>query len=68
MVEIPHDGEDRPWLRPSEVAKRLDIGVSSVYTLIREGDIEAHRFGRERGLRIHRDSLAAYVERSKVPA
>lgn len=34
------------WLALEEAAKRLKIGKSSLYQLVREGGIPAHKYGR----------------------
>lgn len=49
-------GESEHLLEASEVAARLRISLTSVYRLVRSGDLRSHRFGqgkvRPRGLRI----------------
>jgi excisionase family DNA binding protein len=56
-------------LDASEVAKALSISVTSVYRLVRGGDLRSHRFGkgklRPRGLRIPESALADYLHTSQ---
>lgn len=55
------------WYSIPEVAEQLRMGKSTVYKLVKTGQIESHRFA-PKAIRIHRDTIAAYVERSKMPA
>jgi excisionase family DNA binding protein len=55
----------RPSLRPDQAAQILQADVSTIYRLIRAGDIEAHRLGK-RGVRPFVDSVRAYQEGQKI--
>lgn len=60
--------EDERLLEASEVAERLRISLTSVYRLVRTGELRSHRFGqgkvRPRGLRIPE---SAVDERLRFP-
>lgn len=49
-------------LTPDEVAERLSITVSQVYTLMREGDLVALKIGKRGVWRVATAELDAYVE------
>jgi excisionase family DNA binding protein len=59
-------------LRVSEVAKRLDIHVSSVYRLVDSGRLAAHVLGngkiRRRGIRVLSSSVDQLLKDSVVTA
>lgn len=61
-------GEGERLLEASEVADRLRISLTSVYRLVRSGELRSHRFGqgrvRPRGLRIPE---SAVDERLRLP-
>lgn len=56
-------------LDASEVATVLRISLTSVYRLVRSGDLRSHRFGkgkvRPRGLRIPESAVAEYLRTSQ---
>lgn len=60
--------EDERLLEAFEVAERLRISLTSVYRLVRSGELRSHRFGqgkvRPRGLRIPE---SAVDERLRFP-
>lgn len=47
-------------LTPEEAAKRLSIGRSAVFDLLRRGELESLTIGRSR--RIPRDALLKFIE------
>lgn len=50
-----------------QVSERLNVSPATVYALVSEGRISAHRFGLRRGtIRISEDSLQQYEEAAKV--
>lgn len=63
---VNSDGER--LLEAAEVAERLRISLTSVYRLVRSGELRSHRFGqgkvRPRGLRIPE---SAVDERLRLP-
>lgn len=54
-------GLQRPSLRVSKVASLLEVDVSTVYKMIRSGQIKAHKIGK-RGLRVFADSVRDFQE------
>lgn len=52
------------WMGTPQVAQELGLTPRSVYALINRGELVAHRFGRV--IRIRRDDLGDYLERSIV--
>ena len=58
--DTPHDRR----LKVSEVAARLGVTKAAVYPLIRAGDVDTIRVGRD--YRISERSLEAYIERQTV--
>lgn len=55
-------------LTPDEVAEYLNITVSQVYTLMRDGDLVALKIGKRGVWRVDRDELDAYIDRLKAEA
>lgn len=55
-------------LTPDEVAEYLNITVSQVYTLMREGDLVALKIGKRGVWRVDRSELDAYISRLKSEA
>lgn len=54
-----------PLLKPAEVASVLNVTVSQVYTLMRNGELPALKIGRKGVWRVSREALEAYlVERT----
>jgi len=53
------------WLGTTDVAQQLGLTVRTVYRLINDGQLAAHRIGRV--IRIRRDDLDAYMQGSRVP-
>jgi len=51
------------YLRPSTVAKRLDVSVYTVRRWIAEGELESQPVGRQH--RISEEQLADFLRRSK---
>jgi excisionase family DNA binding protein len=54
-------GQD-PFLTVAEIAAMTRLSTMTVYRLIHDGDLEAHRFGR--GFRIRRSALVAWLEQT----
>lgn len=54
--ELP---DNKPLLRAAEVAAYLDISKSTVFRLIKQGEIPARRFGNS--IRIRREDVLNYV-------
>lgn len=52
------------WITVDEVAIRLRVSRMTVYRLVRDGTLPAHRIGR--ALRIHPDDLAAYLAAART--
>lgn len=53
-----------PWLGTQQVADELGLTLRTVYGLVNRGELIAHRFGRV--IRIRREDLEDYLQRSKV--
>lgn len=50
------------FLKPKDLAQRLNVSLSTVYGLIESGRIACHRFGKGRGaVRVSEEDLAAYL-------
>lgn len=62
--------EDERLLEAFEVAERLRISLTSVYRLVRAGELRSHRFGqgkvRPRGLRIPESAVDERLRLSEV--
>lgn len=43
MTDLP----PKPRLRPSEIASYLDVALSTIYELIRSGELPAKKIGRQ---------------------
>lgn len=50
-----------PLLKPAEVAGVLNVTVSQVYTLMRNGELPALKIGRKGVWRVSREALEAYL-------
>ena len=55
----------KQFLRVKEVAEILGIAKPSIYILIREGKLKAHRFS-DRRTRVHVAELDRFIEEAKV--
>lgn len=51
-------------LTPERAAERLDVGRTTIYDLMKSGELESVSIGRSR--RIPADALIAYVERLRT--
>ena len=54
------------WLSTPQTAAELGVTPATVYRLINNGDLAAHRIGRV--IRIREEDLDAYLQRTRVPA
>ena len=55
------------YLKPADVAQRLNLSLRHIYDLIASRELDAVRLGNgEKGLRIIEASVAAFVERRRV--
>lgn len=52
------------FLRLTEVAEVLDVSMSQVYALVRNGDIESIKVGGRGQYRVERIKLEEYIERA----
>jgi excisionase family DNA binding protein len=52
-------------LRVRDVASRLNCSLSTVYVLIENGRLPAHRVGLRKGIRVSEEDLRAYLERNR---
>lgn len=55
--------ENIRFLRPEEVAEVLNVSESQVYTLMRDGELEAVKIGRRGVWRVAPDALERYIGR-----
>jgi excisionase family DNA binding protein len=56
------------FLKPHDVAERLNVSLSTVYGLIESGKLACHRIGRGRGaVRVSEEDLGAYLESCRNP-
>jgi len=55
------NGRDRVLLRPEEVAQALSIGRSTVFGLMRSGELRSVKIGKSR--RVPVDAVTEYVAR-----
>lgn len=53
------------WLSTPQAAAELGVTPATVYRLINNGDLAAHRIGRV--IRIRGEDLDAYLSRTRVP-
>jgi excisionase family DNA binding protein len=53
------NGRDRVLLRPEEVAQALSIGRSTVFALMRSGELRSVKIGKSR--RVPVDAMTEYV-------
>ena len=56
------------FLRPEEVAEVLNVTESQVYTLMRDGELEAVKIGRRGVWRVAPDALERYIARLQEDA
>ena len=54
----------RQFYRPDEVAEILNIGVSTVREMIRNGKLKANRFGETRNIRVSAKELDRFIKAS----
>ena len=59
MQTIENNGRDRVLLRPEEVAQALSIGRSTVFALMRSGELRSVKIGKAR--RVPVDAMTEYV-------
>jgi excisionase family DNA binding protein len=59
QLASPEPGEVRELIRVEEAARRLSIGRTRMFALIREGVIESVKLGRLR--RVPADAVTAYI-------
>lgn len=52
--------------RVRQVAERINVSISTIYELIKRGDLECHCAAVRKGFRISEEQLQKYMERSKV--
>ncbi|RCH70489.1 helix-turn-helix domain-containing protein [Streptomyces sp. SDr-06] len=68
--EVPPQAEQ--FHTAGQLARRLTVHVSTIYRLIDNGDLRAHRIGggsvRRRGLRIPESAVVEYLHKSRVAA
>lgn len=62
------DGLPPPLLKPAEVAEVLNVTVSQVYTLMRDGELPAVKIGRKGVWRVSRETLEAYLAKLEAQA
>ena len=55
-----------PLLTPTEVADRLRVSANTVRSLIRSGEIESIRVGRQ--LRVSEDALSRFITKRTLAA
>lgn len=53
------------WLSTPQTAAELGVTLATVYRLINNGDLAAHRIGRV--IRVRGEDLDAYLQRTRVP-
>lgn len=70
VVNHTPGSDDERLLEAAEVADRLRISLTSVYRLVRAGELRSHRFGqgkvRPRGLRIPESAVDERLRLSEV--
>ena len=71
----PHtqQADHESLLRVNQVARRLNLSLSTVYQLIESGRLPSHNVGMRKGIRVAESDLLAYVEqcrsvRRQIPA
>lgn len=55
---------DVEWLSTTEVARRLDLSLRTVYGFIDRGELVAYRMGRV--IRVREPDLAEFIERCRI--
>lgn len=67
---IPHTSDPQPvLLTVRDVAHRLQLSIASVYVMIRQGALIAHRLGGRNGaIRIRPEDLDAFLESTEIVA
>jgi excisionase family DNA binding protein len=58
---------ESPWLTVKEAATTAKCGAKLIYREIKAGRLRAARIGNRRDLRIHRDWIDDWLERSATP-
>jgi excisionase family DNA binding protein len=58
---------DSPWLTVAESAEIAKVGRKLIYREIKAGRLRAATIGGRRDLRIHRDWIDQWLERSATP-
>ena len=68
LIVTPYRGRaiDSPWWRIREAAQYARCGPKVIYNAVRAGRLRAVRLGGRRELRIRRDWVDAWLERSEV--
>ena len=61
---MPKTAEGAGWLGAPAAAKRLGVGLRTLYGLIEDEGLPAYRFGRV--IRIRAQDLEAFLERSRI--
>lgn len=63
------DEDNSPYYTPKQVAKRLNLSLATIYSLIKRGLLCAHRHsasGRHGVYRVHVNDLASYEVKSRL--
>jgi excisionase family DNA binding protein len=55
------------WLTVAQARQIAQVGVKLIYREIKAGRLRAARIGNRRDIRIHRDWIAQWLERSATP-
>lgn len=55
-------------LTVKEVAERLKVSAAHVYQMVYDGELAYVQAGKKASLRIHEESVAAWIDKHTVPA
>ena len=66
LLNMPGDGSD-VWLDVRTVQLYLQISLTSIYTLIHQGEMPAAKLG-TKTIRVNRKALEEYLQRAQRPA
>lgn len=61
---MTHDSEVRPVFRAKKVAEILDVDISTVYKLLKKGELAGHRVGSD--IRVFADSVVDFQNRTAM--